>query len=365
MRRLLVVILCLPCLAGCRVYRQQPAALLPSGPVPPGAPGREVSLLPPSRSLDSSPPPIEAALQFGPEPPKVSPPYRLKPGDVLEINIFGEDDALKQVTVGPDGRISYLSATDIRVADRTFEEVRRVLAAELSHDYIDPRVTITGSRYSGNTVTVTGVVRTPGRYEIQDGMKLLDVIAAAGGIASAAYSAGGGVTYDMRSIADLKRAVLLRGKQVVPVDFTALIDGRPQDIISNNVAVRAGDTVYIPSGASLENKVFVLGMVRYPQVVRFSGSISFVEAVAEAGGVPVGAWERRAFIVRGRLSSPTILPVNLRDVLTGSIPDLKLSPGDIVFVPKTPLKKLDEVVSQIVPVVSTLDTGLRVRDALR
>jgi len=323
-----------------------------------------MSFLPASRRAASRDlPPIEAAFELGPEFPSISAPYRMKAGDVIEINILGEEDARREVVVGPDGRINYMSVADMQVSGKTFEEVRRELGERLKRDYIDPRVTVSGNRYSGNTVTVLGVVSKPGQFEVREGMRLLDVIAAAGGIQMGLGS--GGIYVDMHAAADLKRAILLRGERAVPVDFSALFSGTPDDIVANNVPVRAGDTVYVPSGQSLENRVFVLGMVRAPSVVRFTGGISFVEAIAEAGGMPVGSWERRAYVVRGRLASPTVIPVNLRAVLTGSAPDMVLAPGDIVFVPKTPLKKLDDIAGQIVPILGTIDSSLNIRDRLR
>jgi polysaccharide export outer membrane protein len=364
MRAVSIAAVCLACIAGCRSDAPVETRTAPPGAAALSPSSREVTLLPPGpRVLPGALPPIETAFQLGPEPPSTSAPYRLKAGDVIEINILGEDDALKQVVVGPDGRISYLSVADLQVSGKTFEEVRREITERLARDFIDPHVTVTGAKYSGNTITVMGVVGKPGQYEVREGMRLLDALAAAGGIQSAIYTGAG--TNDVRAVADLRRAVLLRGKAVVPVDFEALLDGTPDDMLANNVAVRAGDTIYIPSGLSIENKVFVLGMVNIPSVVRFTGSISFVEAVAEAGGIPVGAWERKAYVVRGRLSSPTLLPVNVRSVLTGAAPDVALMPGDIVFIPRTPLKKLDEIASQIIPMLSAVDSSLNIRDRVR
>jgi len=363
MRLSILLSVCLFTLGGCAPVGTG-QGIAPPGPLPLGVMPGEVGLLTPSSSAAPGQlPPVERAYQFGPEAPNVSAPYRIKAGDVIEVNILGEEDARRDVVVGPDGRISYLSVADLPVAGETFEGVRSQLTEALRMDFIDPRVTITGNKFSGNTVTVVGVVSRPGQYEVREGTKILDILAQAGGVISAAVLGAG--IQDFRAVADLKRAVLLRGKTVVPVDFEALLQGNAEDIIANNIAIRSGDTIYVPSGVSIENKVFVLGMVNTPSVVRFTGSISFVEAVAEAGGIPIGAWERRAYVVRGRLSSPTVLPVNVRSVLTGGAPDVPLTAGDIVYIPKTPLSKLDDLASQLIPIIGTIDNTLNVRDRLK
>jgi len=363
MRLSILLSVCLLASAGCAFVGTE-RGVTPPGPLPPGTMPGEVGLLPPNPSAAPGQlPPVERAYQFGPEAPNVSAPYRIKAGDVVEINVLGEDDARRDVVVGPDGRVSYLSVADLPVAGETFEEVRSQLTEALRKDFIDPRVTVTGNKFSGNTVTVMGVVNRPGQYEVREGTRVLDVLAQAGGVINATVIGAG--IQDVQAVADLKRAVLLRGKSIVPVDFDALLQGNGEDIIANNISIRAGDTIYVPSGASIENKVFVLGMVNFPSVVRFTGSISFVEAVAEAGGIPIGAWERRAYVVRGRLSNPMVLPVNVRSVLTGGAPDMPLKPGDIVYIPKTPLNKLDDIASQLIPIIGTIDNTLNVRDRLK
>lgn len=349
------LVLCLVVTVGC-VPESPPAALRPVA-------AREMAFLAPAgASLTAALPPIERAEELGPSDPDIAPPYRIKPGDVLRISVIGEPDSDRSVTVGPDGRINYMTVKDALASGRTFSELRGYLAGALSKYYIEPEIEVTGTAYSGNTVTVLGMVNQPGRHEIKQQTRLLDVLAMAGGIKEYTYAQG---TPDLQAAADLERSVLLRGGHMVLVDFKALLGGAPDDILFNNVRVQPGDTIYIPSGISMDNKVFVLGMVNLPRVVRFSGSVTFLEAVAEAGGIPVGAWERKAYIVRGRLSQPTLMPVNLRSILTGRTRDIPLLAGDIVFVPKTPLKKVSEIATQLVPLLGDVDQGLDISDRIR
>ena len=284
--------------------------------------------------------------------------YRIRTGDVLTISVMGEPDMTETLPVGPDGRISYYVANDLVAAGRTFEELRTEIEERLRSHFKDPKVTAIGKEYKGNTVTVLGQVRNPGGYVVRMDTRLLDVIAMAGGIARSPY---GGGAYGVFELANLRGAFLLRGDRFVDADFEGLFSEDEQLVSYNNVYIQAGDRVYIPSAVALENKVMVLGEVVRPMVVRFQRDISVLEAVAEAGGAKESAWERRAFIVRGSLRRPTLLPVNLRELATGGAPDVPLRPGDVVYVPKTALGKAAEIADQIYPLLRSLGTarGLR------
>jgi protein involved in polysaccharide export with SLBB domain len=283
---------------------------------------------------------------IGPPPPRTAEIYRIRTGDVLEVGIWGEDDMTKEVTVGPDGRISYMLATEMRASGRTLTEIKTQLEGKLEEYYKSPKVFVSLVNSAGNFVSVTGIVKAPGIYRITNETRVVDVIAQAGGIPLGSSRFGEAFT----EIADLSQAFVLRGNRFLNVDFEVLFGHKrwgARAIALNNVLLQPNDRVYIPSAVRLENKVYVVGAVRAPQMIRFSKQISFLEAVVRAGDVPEAAWERRSFVIRGRMNQPKIIPVNARDVRTGRIPDIRLEPGDVIFVPKTPLGKIADVVSQL------------------
>jgi polysaccharide export outer membrane protein len=273
-------------------------------------------------------------------------PYRIRTGDVLTISVLGEPDMTRTMPVGPEGRISYYIAHSVVAAGRTFEELRNLLAERLRVHFKQPQLTVSGHEYKGNTAAVLGFVGRPGQYVVRSDTRLLDVIAMAGGVAKGRSLTG---AYEGIELADMRNAFVLRDDAFVDVDFEALFSKDGEKVAVNNVPILAGDRVYIPSSSSLDNKVFVLGEVNRPRVFRFQRDVSLLEAIAEAGGVTDTAWERRAFVVRGSLKRPSVIPVDLRKLTVGAAPDVALRSGDIVFVPKTALGKLEEVTRQILP----------------
>ncbi|MHC5056137.1 MAG: polysaccharide biosynthesis/export family protein [Planctomycetota bacterium] len=329
-RRLIVFLLIF---AGCRGGSEE-LLLGPGALFAEPEPGTDASTPPPGRLTPLPTPDVER--------------YRIRTGDVLTISVMGEAEMTRSLPVGPDGRISYYLANDVMAAGRTFEELRKTLEEALRPHFKSPVVTVTGKEFRGNKISVLGMVHKPGEYEIRSDTRLMDVLAAAGGVSQRGFWTTQGWTYDLP---DFKRAFLMRGDRFVDVDFKDLLSDNERLVAQNNVYLRAGDRIYIPSTSSSENKVMVLGEVQRPRVVRFQREISFMEAVAEAGGVKHSAWERRSFVVRGSLKKPTVIPVNLREVAVGRAADVALQSGDIIFVPKTALGKVEEITRQILPLV--------------
>ena len=78
----------------------------------------------------------------------------------------------------------------------------------------------------------------PGSIALQGGERVIDLIAAAGGLATSRFSGS------TEELADLSGAVLIRQGKVLPVDFNALVK---QGDLQQNIRVHPGDHCYIPS----------------------------------------------------------------------------------------------------------------------
>jgi hypothetical protein len=93
--------------------------------------------------------------------------------------------------------------------------------------------------------------------------------------------------------------------------------------------------------------------------------VSLLSAIAAAGGpVPYAQfWE--VAIIRGSLTNPSAASVNFRAIAKGQAPDVWLEPGDIVYVPFSPYKKIgefaDSILNQFVRTVA-VNEGVRAVD---
>ncbi len=154
-------------------------------------------------------------------------------------------------------------------------------------------------------------------------------------------------------VADLSTAFISRRGEVLPVDFTRLFR---QGDLRFDIELQDGDYINIPSGLSKE--VYIVGEVNKPAQFAFRESMPMSRSLALAEGFTRQADLSRIHIVRGALANPDLVVVNYKDVLNGKAQDVQLQPDDIVYVPPTYLARWSQMLNQIVPTITALQTGI-------
>jgi len=264
-------------------------------------------------------------------------PYTLGVDDILHISVWGRPDLNKEGPIDSDGAIFVPLAGRVPAEGLTLIEFQKELTARLVKYIRDPQVDVLIKEYRSRRYYVLGHVKQPGILAGRGDTTLVDAVGMAGGLVEDA---------------NLAEAFLVRRETVIPIDFRALF--RRGDL-SQNVLIKKGDLVFIPSSATL--RVYVLGEVNTPKVVIMpDGRLFLGEAIAEAGGFREEyAYKSAITVVRGGLADPIVYTVNYRDVLRGRAPDsFVLEPGDIVFVPATGLTKWQRAMDQILPNLSSI-----------
>jgi polysaccharide export outer membrane protein len=243
--------------------------------------------------------------------------YRIGEEDVVAISVYAEADLSVEQAVRPDGMIAFPLVGDVRASGLTPDELRTDIETLLSRFVRTPRATVVVTEYNSRKVIALGEVRNPGTQKFAASVNLLEGIAQAGGVTENA---------------DLRRALLVRNGEVLPINFESLL--RRADL-SQNVPLQPEDVILVPDVS--DKKIFVLGEVRDPMVINPRHDIDLIEAITMAGGFTDEAKSSEIFIVRGGLSEPELLGVDAQAVLRkGEVANnLVLQSGDIVFVPET------------------------------
>ena len=157
--------------------------------------------------------------------------YRINPGDLLEISVWGEEDLQREVRVRPDGAFSFPLAGEILARGRTPTEVRQDLDSRLSRYVPDLVTTVTVTATDGNQIFVIGQVTMPGRFVMNPALDVVQALSLAGG---------------MTPFADVKNIVILRRQgtrqTAMNFDYTAVSTGRSLD---QNIVLRSGDVVVV------------------------------------------------------------------------------------------------------------------------
>ena len=111
------------------------------------------------------------------------PPYRIFPGDEIEIAVPSAPELSKSVVVPPDGRISMNLIAPVMAADRTVEELQGSLANAYSSQLRRPAVSVSVKTATPLRVFVGGEVDKAGVYDMPGDINALQAIIQAGGFA--------------------------------------------------------------------------------------------------------------------------------------------------------------------------------------
>lgn len=274
-----------------------------------------------------------AALPWMLTPVKAAEPLLLGPGDKVNIRFSSEPGLSRDgVAVAPDGTLTYLQIQSMPVSGFTLDTLRQALTYHLARYYQDPRISVTPNLFDNQRVYVLGKVVRKGAVTLNRPMRVLDVVAEAGGLETGLFQ------QNTVELADLRRSFLSRGGQRVPLDFEALFlrgDTR------YNQAVQAGDYLYFPSANS--NEIHVFGNVKSQGSQGLLAHTTVHSAIAQAGGFTEKAFKRRVLVVRGSLERPETHVVDMERLLKAKDNAFPLEPGDIVYIADRPWARAEEL----------------------
>jgi|SRR3954466_6559291 protein involved in polysaccharide export with SLBB domain len=116
---------------------------------------------------------------------QVAADYKVAPNDILIIDVFGEKDLSRQVTVSASGRINMFLLDEVEVAGKTTTEIKELLTKLLDKDFlVDPQVAVEVKEYRIREVFVNGMVNKPGSITLtgEQSLSILGALARAGGL---------------------------------------------------------------------------------------------------------------------------------------------------------------------------------------
>jgi protein involved in polysaccharide export with SLBB domain len=126
-----------------------------------------------------------------------------------------------------------------------------------------------------------------------------------------------------------------------PLVNRVVVDGMTASEIADELRRRLQDgflrepsvSVFVKEYGS--KKVFVLGEVARPGTFPFTAEMNIVEAITLAGGFKDSARTNYVIVTRQTPDGERRIPVPVEKITEGIAQNLRLQPGDIVFVPDT------------------------------
>lgn len=242
--------------------------------------------------------------------------YKVKAGDTISIQVLNHPEfSIAGTRVQNDNTISYFFGP-IVVTGKTISEIGKLVTKQLvdAKQLVSPIVSVSVASREPMTVNIYGDVRSAGKVELRDGMRLLDIVALAGGLPSDRY--------------EFYKLVVYRPNGPVTVDVAKLYTGD----IKQNIALENGDNIIIDEADPSETMVRVVGEVRSQSSVVIPRDGSILAVLNAAGGVtPTAALSQASIVRKGQT-----IKVDLRGILeTGIIKGgVRLEAGDVLVIPQ-------------------------------
>jgi polysaccharide export outer membrane protein len=128
---------------------------------------------------------VPACGRSYPPPAKLPEPVinqQVGPGDVLEVVIVGEKELPTEYEIGLDGTLSFPYLEPLKVAGLEPPQIATSIREKLieAKFLVDPQVHVKVKAYNSKKIQVIGQVAKQGPLPYQDGMTLVQAIAAAG-----------------------------------------------------------------------------------------------------------------------------------------------------------------------------------------
>lgn len=169
-----------------------------------------------------------------PAPGLVGDDYVIGPGDTLQIYVWRNPELTISMPVRPDGRISAPLVEDMVAVGKTPSALARDIEKVLAEFVRSPQVNVIVTQPAGllNQVKAVGQLEAPKAVPYRAGMRVLDLVLAAGGLTD--YAAG-------------NRAKLVRSENGKTINMRVKLDRLiNKGDMEQNLMLKPGDVLIVP-----------------------------------------------------------------------------------------------------------------------
>jgi polysaccharide biosynthesis/export protein len=158
--------------------------------------------------------------------------YTLGAGDVVEVEVYRNDELKRTIVVPGSGIIFYPLVGEIDLRSLGVTELRRIIQDKLKNRIADPQVSLSVKTVRSHKVYVLGEVKAPSVFTMEGQMRASEVISKAGGFTDNANSSSVILVRNKNGKADLHRLNLDEFFEGIKLGANALL--------------QPGDVLYVP-----------------------------------------------------------------------------------------------------------------------
>jgi protein involved in polysaccharide export with SLBB domain len=236
--------------------------------------------------------------------------YTLGPGDVLKVQLWGNQSLRLELTVSRDGTIEFPERGPVSVAGLTFQQAREQINRMVSEQYIGVKAAVSLGELRSIRIFVLGETRTPGSYSVSSLSTITNALYVSGGIKN---------TGSLRNVQHKRN-----GKLIGTLDlYDLLLRGNTSD----DARLQPGDVIFIPP---VGPRVGIEGEVYRPALYEIEKGTRLEDVVALAGGLTPQAYPQITRIER--TNSDFLRIIAEADLTQASGKQAKVKSGDRISV---------------------------------
>lgn len=249
--------------------------------------------------------------------PNLSPSYILDFGDILEIQLVGQENEVQDYQIKRDGSINIPDVGPIKLSGLSMSEASELIKAKVNLTYVGTKTFVSLSNLRDINVLVSGNAYNPGIYTVSGNSNILHVVGIAGGI---------------NENGSFREIQLIRNQQVIETldMYDVLITGK----FNTKNTLKSGDVIFVKP---VNKIVSIDGAVKVPAKYELIDGQNLYDLIDYANGISNDADLDNIYLDRildGKIKS---LPItNLKQ-----FKDITANDGDTIYIRKHNFKTVN------------------------
>lgn len=266
--------------------------------------------------------------------------YSLDIGDILEIQLVGQSDYIKDFPVKRDGSINLPDIGKINIAGLSISQASKLIKSKINSAFIGTEAFISLSEIRDVNILVSGNAQNPGIYTLTGNSNILHALSISGGI---------------NEYGSLREINLIRDNEVIEsLDLYDLLINGEYDLKKR---LRSGDVIFVEPR---KNVVTINGAVKRPAKYEVLNEQNLFSIIGYANGMKRTADRENIFLER--ILDGTLKTISIRNEI--QFETIKAIDGDSIYIREYPYRSAKISGAVVKPGSYTMAAGETINDLI-
>ena len=266
--------------------------------------------------------------------------YSLDIGDILEIQLVGQSDYIKDFPVKRDGSINLPDIGKINIAGLSISQASKLIKSKINSAFIGTEAFISLSEIRDVNILVSGNAQNPGIYTLSGNSNILHALSISGGI---------------NEYGSLREINLIRDNEVIEsLDLYDLLINGEYDLKKR---LRSGDVIFVEPR---KNVVTINGAVKRPAKYEALNEQNLFSIISYANGMKRTADRENIFLER--ILDGTLKTIPIRNEI--QFETIKAIDGDSIYIREYPYRSAKISGAVVKPGSYTMSAGETINDLI-